>query len=199
MQPLFHPDPSQMLAFCAMGNRLAKTAGTEVWTLTNLVGVTAYNVDDNQLANAQAKGTGLYLNIGASQGGGSSESILVNAGAVGGTYAWFDNTRGLDAVGNDVQTACFNVIQQATQAQGKFPFTDAFVDSLVSTAVSTLEKYATPALPFFQPTPAPSGWAPQVASLTSAQRASRVLPSLNLIAQFADALQGAQLNLTVSF
>jgi len=177
---IYHPTIGLNFAAAAwIGNALAYAPGTITWKFRELVGISSYSLTSAERAAVLAKRGNLIETV-------AGRSITCDGKVAGGE--WIDVIHGLDWLRARIGERVFGVLVGAVD--GKIPYTDAGVN-LIHTEVRAQLKEAENAAVLAE------GWTtsvPTVASLSSAQRASRVLPSVAFNARVAGAIHAVNVS-----
>lgn len=177
---LYHPTIGLNFAAAAwVGNALAYGPGTITWKFRELVGISSYTLTSAERAAVLAKCGNLIETV-------AGRTITCDGKVAG--DEWIDVIHGLDWLRARIGERVYGVLVGA--ADGKIPYTDAGVN-LIHTEVRAQLKEAEVANVLAE------GWTtsvPAVASLSSSQRASRVLPSVTFSARVAGAIHAVNIS-----
>lgn len=177
---IFHPTIGLNFAAAAwVGSALAYAPGTITWKFRELVGISSYALTSSERAAILAKNGNLIETV-------AGRSITCDGKVAGGE--WIDVIHGLDWLRARIGERVFGVLVGAVD--GKIPYTDAGVN-LIHAELRAQLKEAEVANVLAE------GWTtsvPTVASLSSAQRASRVLPSVTFNARVAGAIHAGNIS-----
>lgn len=168
----------------------------------NEPGVAAETLTEAQAAALTAKNCNVFVNYN------NAQAIIQQGQMSGGNY--IDETQGMDWMQNAVQTAVYNLLYTSPT---KIPQTDAGVNQIVATCESAMSQAVANGLV------APGAWnatgfgalvqgqtlakgyyiyAPPVASQSSADRAARKAPTLQIAAKLAGAVHSANVLISVN-
>jgi hypothetical protein len=171
-----------------LGRVLPLVAGSENWAYKTLAGVSPDTLSEGEISNAcgvptsgtQGKRASIYSSIFGVN--------ITEFGQVG-SGAWLDITRGVDALVVDMGARIFGDLS----GPNKIPYTDKGVTVIEKDVRASLAFFTAAPQNFLAESPAPTVSVPAVASLTSSQRNSRVLPNVNWTANLAGALNGVEI------
>lgn len=173
---------TQLLSYSAAawaGRLLPTTPGSENWAFKTLAGVLADTLTDTQVHAVENKNASVYTTLAGLN--------LTQFGKVG-DGEFLDIIRGKDALTNALQVAVLGL--QANSL--KIPFTDAGIDVYRNAFLGVLQQFVNTG--FLSSTPAPFVSLPNVASLSSTNKAQRNLPLCSFTATMAGAINSATLN-----
>ena len=181
---IYHPTIGLSFAAAAwVGNALAYGPGTVNWKFRELSGIAGYSLTSADRSAILAKRGNLIETV-------AGRSITCD-GKVSGNE-WIDVIHSLDWHHARVGERLFGVFVAAASA--KIPFTDKGIDRLHTELRAQMTEAERVGL-------FAAGWttsAPRASSLTSAQRASRTLPSVTFAATLAGAINAVNVTGTVA-
>jgi hypothetical protein len=173
-----------------LGAVLPLTPGSENWAFKTLATVPADTLSESEITNAcgvpTAGSAGKYASVYSSIYGRN----VTEFGQVG-SGSWLDITRGTDALIVDMSSRVFNDLSGAN----KIPYSDKGIAVIEKDVRASLASFITSG--FLTDSPAPSVSVPLASSLTSAQRAARLLPNVNFTANLAGALNSVKISGTL--
>jgi hypothetical protein len=161
----YHPDPAEFMDASLFGKFFPKNPGSVTWRMKTLSGVTAKTLTGTHQVNAEAKYASYYYNIT-----GTTSVVGGDAKVAGNEF--IDVIRGRDWWVAEVQTGLANLLIQAD----KIPFTNAGaaqVEAIIRGANDLGIKRTVIA-----DSPAPTVSVPDVADVSDANKALRVLPDV---------------------
>lgn len=173
---LFHPKiatSDSWIAAALVGNALAYSPGSVTWVNRELVGVGSWNPDSADRAGLIAKNSGSIETVAGRK--------VTFGGKVGGGE-WIDIIHGLDWLHARIGERIFGLL--ASAADAKIGFTDKGIARVHAELRAQLTEASAP------PSSLLATWStsvPTAASLSSSQRATRVLPNVT----FSATVQGA--------
>lgn len=169
---------SQVLSFSGMawlGKTLPQTPGSLTFMYKTLSGVPADQLSESAQVNLNNKNANYYTPI-------AGINITVNGWDGAGEF--LDIVWGTDALTAQIQIDVFSLLANSL----KVPYTDLGVDMLKNVVSADLQLFATPQYNFIATSPAPTVFAPTVASVSSTTRASRIWPTLTFSGKLAGAI-----------
>ena len=173
---------SQLLCYSAaawMGRMFPTVAGSENWAFKTLAGIPADALTTAQIHAVEAKNASVYTNLAGLN--------LTQFGKTPGGE-WIDIVRGTDALKNVMQIGIL-----ALQANSlKVPYTAAGLDMYYSVISASLKQFVDSG--FLSDTPAPTINIPALATITSTNKAARVLPNVSFSATYAGAINATTIN-----
>jgi len=162
-----------------MGKCFPLDPGSETWAFKQLAGVAAQTVPTVWFTTVDTKRGNVYARVGG-----------VNMSWQGKTHtAWIDEVRGKDWF---VTTGRIDLFEVFLNANGKIPYTDFGVDQLLNAVEGFVSRAENNGL--LDGARGHTITAPKIATLTAAQRASRVFPGIEVVAFFAGAIHAVELN-----
>jgi hypothetical protein len=173
----------------ALGRILPQVAGSYSLAYKTLTGVPSDVLTETQTNAIAANGGNYYTTF-------KGVPILYPGVSPGAEF--LDIVLGVDALTDRIQTDIFGDLVSAS----KIPYTDAGVDTLVATVYADLNTFVAPPYNFLNggdaTTPAPSVFAPTVASQSASNRAKRIFPGITFSAKLAGAINSLTISGTVS-
>ena len=173
---------SQLLCYSAaawMGRMFPTVAGSENWAFKTLAGIPADALTTAQIHAVEAKNASVYTNIAGLN--------LTQFGKTPGGE-WIDIVRGTDALKNVMGIGIL-----ALQANSlKVPYTAAGLDMYYNVISASLKHFVDSG--FLSDTPAPTIKIPALATITSTNKAARVLPNVSFSATYAGAINATTIN-----
>jgi hypothetical protein len=180
---LYHPTVGVGAAAAYVGNALAYDPGTVTWKFRELVGLTSYTLTSAQRAAVLAKSGNLIETV-------AGRSITCDGKVSGGE--WIDVIHGLDWLRARMAERVFGVF--VSQPAGKVPFTDKGIALLHTEVRAQLQEAQDRDV-------LATGWTtsvPTAASLSSAQRQTRVLPNVTWNGRVTGAIHAITIRGTVA-
>jgi hypothetical protein len=154
------------------GRKLPNAPGSESWRYATLVGITADNLTDTEIANLDAKNVNYYVTVAGVD--------VVQKGKVA-QGDWIDNTRLIDWVEAQIQENIFALLISVE----KIPYTDAGVATIEAVIRAQLDRGVR--VGGIAKDPPYNVSFPKVSTIASQDRADRLLPD----GQFSFTLAGA--------
>lgn len=156
------------------GNRLPSTPGSSTWAYKTLASVFVdTNLTDGQVAVIESKGGNVYRVIA---------SVNVTTFGIASSGEFIDITRMIDWLDARIQERIFGVLVN----NAKVPYTDLGVDLMRGEVLAQLDDGV--AVGGLASDPAPVVTAPKVADISTANKASRILPDIFFQATVAGAI-----------
>lgn len=181
---LYHQDADSDFPECAwFGDCLPLIPGTETWAFKQLTGIAYSDLSNNQALNCRNKQANTYEYIGG-------VGITQNGTVASGEY--IDIIRGIDWLVSTIQTYVYSVLVNSP----KVPYTDAGITSIEAQILRALAQGVTNNL--LTNDPEPTVTVPKASSVSSADKANRILRNVNFQATLAGAIQNIQIMGTVS-
>jgi len=174
------------------GRVLPLPPGSENWAYKTLAGIPADQLSEAEINNAAGIPTAGTSGARASVYVTVFGTNVTEFGQVG-SGSWLDITRGLDALIVDMAARIFLDFS----GPNKLPYTDKGIAVLEKDVRASLASFQSPPQNFLADSPAPTVTVPKAASLTPAQRASRLLPNILFSANLAGALNSTTILGTV--
>ncbi|HSN27246.1 MAG TPA: DUF3383 family protein, partial [Kofleriaceae bacterium] len=183
-EPLFHPTIGlNFIAAAMLGSRLPRDPGSDTWAFKTLAGIASYALTATQATNLAAKNVMTYTTIAG---------IDVTQGGKVAAGEWADVIRFRDWLVARIQEAVFALLVN----NEKVPYTDAGIDMVKGAVQAVLGDGVR--VGGLASSPKPTVTAPTAASVSSATKATRVLPSVNFGANLAGAIHAVQVSGTVT-
>lgn len=176
---LFTENDLQYGAARLMGEEFPFQPGSRTWEFKTLSGLTVSELTASEISAIKAK-NGLYYVAEA----GTNRTY--NSKTPGGE--WIDIVHGIDELKARVQEGVFGVLV----ANGKVPYTDAGVTMIVTPIQGVLD--ARIDTKFLSPDPAPFAYGPKVSTVSTANRAARLLPDVRFSGRVAGAIHAVNIN-----
>lgn len=181
---LYHQDADTDFPDAAwMGLCFTYDPGSETWKFKNLKGIATSNLTTTQSFNALGKNANTYEYIGG---------VGITQNGTSGSGEFIDITRGTDWLKNAIQTAVYQVLVN----QPKIPYTDPGIAVIQSQVQMALQQGV--AQNFLTDDPAPVVSVPLAASVSSVDKANRLLRNVNFTATLAGAIHAVQIQGTLS-
>lgn len=180
---LYHPTVGAGAAAAYVGNAIAYDPGTITYKFRELVGLTSYALTSAQRAAVLAKSGNLIETV-------AGRSITCDGKVSGGE--WIDVIHGLDWLRARMAERVFGVF--VSQPAGKVPFTDKGIALLHTEVRAQLQEAQDRDV-------LATGWTtsvPTAASLSSAQRQTRVLPNVTWNGRVTGAIHAITIRGTVA-
>jgi len=180
---LYHPTVGAGAAAAYVGNAIAYDPGTVTWKFRELAGLTSYTLTSAQRAAVLAKSGNLIETV-------AGRSITCDGKVSGGE--WIDVIHGLDWLRARMAERVFGVF--VSQPAGKVPFTDKGIALLHTEVRAQLQEAQDRDV-------LDVGWTtsvPTAASLSSAQRQTRVLPNVTWAGRVTGAIHAITIRGTVA-
>jgi len=172
----------QLLCYSAaawMGRLFPTTPGSENWAFKTLAGVPADALTTSQVHNVEGKNASVYTplaGLNLTQFGKRPDGN------------WIDITRGVDALTNTIAIGVLAL--EANKL--KVPYTDAGIDMVRAIVIASLKQFTDTG--FLADTPAPTVSVPLKSTVSSADRAARILRNVNFSATLAGAINSTVIN-----
>lgn len=179
----YHPSPANMLAAALMGRLLSLDPGAETWNLKTLAGVDPVALTATHEVNLRARNANSYRTIAG---------LNVTFDGKVGSGEFIDVERGLDWLTDDMTKAVFGAMAGAN----KVPYTNAGI-ALVEAQIRGSLKRAV-ARGVLADYPKPAVTVPDVADVSTVDKAARLLPDVKFSATLAGAIHKVEINGTVS-
>lgn len=170
---LYHPDSGAFAAAAWAGKVLPETPGAETWKFKTLAGVSYVDLTPTQFVNATAKSANVYYPVGG-------RGITSEGTTAGGEFV--DITRGRDWLESAIQTDVFTVLQNMK----KVPYTAQGIAMVQGAVLGALRRGVSNGL--LSDDPAPSVSVPNIADISTSDRANRHLPDVAFDAVYAGAI-----------
>jgi hypothetical protein len=195
----YHQDNGAFLDAAIMANRFTYAPGSENWMFVTLAGVPVMALTATQVVNLKAHNSNYYYSVG----------ISMTATGITPSGQFIDTVRGRDWLASRIQSRVFNILNNPASASnpsnpgnaapplGKVPFTDQGIAAIEGEIRAALKEGVDAG--FLAANPAPTVTMPKAASLSAAQRASRILPNGAFTGSIAGAINGAAISGVVQF
>jgi hypothetical protein len=181
----YHPSPAEFFSSAWMGRCLPIEPGAGTWKFRNLAGVTPVNLTATQRLNLVNRRANSYEEVAG--------VAITFEGTVGSsTFLFIDNRRNLDWLEDDMSKEVFGALAGAE----KIPFEDEGV-SVIECAVRASCQRAVDRR-IFARNPAPAVTVPKVASVSTSDKALRLLPNVKFSGTLAGAIHKVTVTGTVS-
>lgn len=179
---LYHEDNAEFAAAAWAGRLLPFDAGSEKWGLVDLAGVAASTLSDAQRDNVKAKKGNIYRSIA---GVGRTLWGWTSSGE------YIDTIRGVHAFAADLKETMFNLLS----GPEKISFDDFGVARVQSELEAVVKRWVRAKL-------LKEGYVitvPKVADVSAQDRQDRILPDIEIAAQFAGAVQYVGISVTLTY
>lgn len=171
-------------AFGMVGNQFPTDPGADTWAFKPLPGVAADAWTDTEYENALAKNGNMYVSV-------LGESLTFPG--ISTAVEYMDIVRGRDWMQSNTQINLFATVT----ALPKVPYTNTGADIIRQSILGSLKQAV--AADVLSKDVVPTVSVPDVTTLSSGQRRSRVLPNVTFAAQFAGAIHAAPVAGVVSY
>lgn len=179
----YHSSPAAMLGAAWLGRMLPLDPGSATWKFKTLAGVAYTTFTSTQKTNLRSRQANGYENV-------AGLSITFEGTCADGEY--LDAIVGDDWVTADMQTRVFNVLAQANKTE----FEDSGVARVEAAVRATLKEAVDRKI--YAKDPKPTVTAPLVSAISSANKATRTLPSVKWFATRSGAIHKVNVQGTVS-
>lgn len=179
----YHPSPANMLSAAWLGRMLPIDPGDDNWKFKTLSGVATTKVTDTDRINLRARSANFYQFV-------AGVGITCDGTVASGDF--IDNTRGDDWVNDDMNKAVFGVLV----AVNKVPMEDAGAALVEAEIRGSLGRAVD--MGIYAASPKPVVNVPKVSSISTTNRAQRLLPNITWSATRAGAVNRVQTTGVVS-
>lgn len=179
---VYHAAFGQHAGAAWAGLGLPLDPGTETWMFLQPSGITVNTLTSAQQGFVEGKNANFLIEV-------AGNNIMKFGWGADGTF--IDQTRLIDAIQSGIQEEVFGALIN----NKKIPFTNAGVSLIKGKILGVLNSY----VPFgLSPSPAPAVFAPDVADVSSLDKASRTLPDVTFTATLSGAVHSVVISGTVS-
>lgn len=188
--------PIQYGGLAQMSNRFTVTPGSSPWAFNTLIGVSVDALTPTQVA------AGTSLDGAVSNNGNIYVPVGDQGGVLNGILAsgmFVDIQHGIDAMSRDLQIAVFGTLKAASDAGSKVPFTRKGLSQLASGVRAVLQRYVTSGFLSDEEGFQFQVSVPDLATISAADKAARILRNLNFTAVAQGAVQTVKINGSISF
>jgi hypothetical protein len=181
----YHPSPAEFFSAAWMGRCLPIEPGAGTWKFRNLTSVTPVNLTATHRLNLTNRRANSYEEV--------ADVAITFEGTVGSsTYLFIDNRRNLDWLEDDMSKEVYGALAGAE----KLPFEDEGAAVIENAVRASCERAVDRRI--FARSPAPSVSVPKVASVSTANKAARLLPDVKFSGTLAGAIHKVNVAGTVS-
>jgi phage tail sheath gpL-like len=180
---LFHTDLDGYASAAWMGQRFARDPGSDTWAYKTLAGIPADVLTTAEQGYIAAKQGSYYVEI-------AGRNVTIGGKVASGE--WIDVVRGRDWLVARLREEIFALLANSE----KLPYTDAGVAAVVAVIQGVLDDAVNRG--FLAASPEPTVTAPDVADVSSVDKAARLLPDIEFSATLAGAVHSLDITGTVS-
>jgi len=166
-----------------MGNRFPSDPGSSTWAFKSLAGVTVDTLTDTERGNLEGNSVNYYV---------QAKGLSLTIGGYAASGRFLDITRGIDWLFSRLQERILSLLANTE----KVPYTDAGVALVENSVRAQLREAVSQGVLAGDPEPTVS--TPLVASVSSVDRANRLLPDVTFSGQLAGAIHSIEIDGTVS-
>ena len=179
----YHPSPANMMGAAWAGRMLPLEPGSDNWKFKTLSGVSAVTTTGTHRVNIRAKKANTYTAV-------AGRNITWEGFVTSGDFV--DNTRGVDWLEDDLTAGVFG----ALAGLNKVPFTNAGVALIENEIRASLDRAVSRGI--LSDDPAPTITVPDVADVSTADKALRLLPDVKFQGVLAGSINKVTIQGTVS-
>lgn len=180
-------DEDPFAEFAWFGKMLATDPGRSTWNLQTLAGIVADELTSTQRTNALAKNANIYVEITDEESGTQSGTVA--------EPEWIDVIVGLDWLHVRLEERIFGVLKGASDAGSKIPYTKQGIAVIEAEVKAQLQDAVIQGV--LAADPAPETTVPDIADISSADKAARILRNVKGFGTLAGAIHEAEVEISV--
>jgi hypothetical protein len=166
-----------------IGAQFPQNPGSDTWAFKTLPGVAVSTMLEAEYQAAQTKHANTYTQV---------QGLNITFSGITASGEYYDTTRFIDWISAIIQVDVFALVASLP----KVPYTDLGVDMIKNSIAADLARGVK--VGGFAATPAPTVSAPLVATVSTIDKAARLLPDVTFTATLAGAIHKAQITGVVS-